>query len=235
MSLITDALAFKNDLCRRTQSVTRDSKRGQLIVVEEIRKNGKDDSYRSEVYYYFAEEVETERVNEVIDLAKEVATYKFMGLAVDSVPAPKLAVVTDLAEPAEQKAEDAKELAKKAKAKAAAVKRAAKKDAATAVANHAATKAVEPEAVYEAPVEETVAPVTVEVKPIMFNKTEREHRSFLSPIIAAALGKDWKKDEENMAKVSELIGSIQGKVAVCDSTGAQLPSFSDAVTQFLTL
>jgi len=63
MSQITDKLAFDNDLCRRTTSVTRDSKRSQLIVVEEIRKNGADDSYRSEVYYHFADDVETEGGN----------------------------------------------------------------------------------------------------------------------------------------------------------------------------
>ena len=233
MSQITDALAFKNDLCRRTTSVTRDAKRGQLIVVEEIRKNGKDESYRSEVYYHFADDVETAGVNAVIDMAKEIATFKFMGLAVDSVPV-KLAVVKDMAKPAEQTPEDAKELAKKAKAKVAAAKRAAKKEAIAADQAVIKAKAVEPEAVYTAPVEEA-APVTAEVKPIMFDKAEREHRSYLSPIIAAALGKDWKKDDENMSKVSELIGTLQGKIAVCDSTGTQLESFSETVTQFLTL
>jgi hypothetical protein len=234
MSQITDKLAFDNDLCRRTTSVTRDAKRGQLIVVEEIRKNGKDESYRSEVYYHFTDDVETANVNAVIDMAKEIATYKFMGMEVGTTPV-KLAVVKDMATPVEQTPEDAKELAKKAKAKVAATKRAAKKEAIAADQAAIKAKVQEPEAVYVAPVEEVVAPVTVEVKPIMFDKAEREHRSYLSPIIAAALGKDWKSEDENMSKVSELIGTLQGKIAVCDSTGAQLESFSDAVTQFLTL
>lgn len=230
-----DKIAFENDLCRRTQSVTRDTKRSQLIIVEEIRKNGKDESYRSEVYYHFADDVDNTKVNEVIDVAKAIATFKFMGMTDYADFGVKEVVVPakDMSEPAPQTDEDAKELAKKAKAKVAAAKRVAKK----AIADNAAaikSKVQEPEAVYVAPVEE-VAPVTVEVKPVMFDKAEREHRSYLSPIIAAALGKDWKKDDENMSKVSELIGTLQGKIAVCDSTGAQLESFSDAVTQFLTL
>ena len=79
MSHIADKLAFENDLCRRTTSVTRDTKRSQLIVVEEIRKNGKDDSYRSEVYYHFADDVENSHVNKIIDTAKAIATFKFLG------------------------------------------------------------------------------------------------------------------------------------------------------------
>jgi hypothetical protein len=215
-------LANTKKLSRKTCSVTRDSKRDQLIIVEEISETGKENP-RSDVYYFFYQDVATTEVNDILSEAKSRATVAFLGLddtkGVETVDAP-VATEEKVAEKPAPKVSKKKVSAKKAAAKKPAAKVVEPELDITPEEFEVAIQQVEAEAVDDLLPDD--APETV-----LYDKANREHATFLRPVVVEALGKDWKKDEASMTKVRSLIAKLNGKVEVSDVEGNVLPAFHD--------
>jgi hypothetical protein len=217
--LNTSELAKENNLSRQTTSVTRDTKRNTLIIVEQVSA-GKEGSTRTETYYRVFEDTDTDKVNVLISEAKAAATLEFLGLA----------QVSDCDEPAEPV--EAKEAPGK-KPKKAGKKPPAKKQAKKEIE--------EPEIVPdddenlfdevdESPEEE---PVKEAVKPVLYDRASRDHTAHLKPLLVKILGKTWKTDKDKYAKVKSLVGQLDGKIAVTDVEGNELPTFKKFVSAYL--
>lgn len=227
-------LARKEGLSRRTLSVTRDAKRSQVIVVEQVsQEESVDNPGRQEVYYRIYDDVETIQLNAMIQDAKDYATREFMGVetsveTVSQCDTVTAKTITDA--PTKQEIEKAaKKAAKDALAAERKVKAAAKKAATAKAAETSETATPEPAAKGEEPfgdddlgaMEDTETPAAE----ILYNKGNREHASQLKPLLLSALGKDWKTDPAKMQKARELISKVNGSVGVTDVEGEVLPSF----------
>ena len=215
-----NAIAADRLLSRKTNSVSRDKGRNQIIITETISQYGvheKADTkvnevIREETYYFFFPDNDSVNVNELLVKSRDAATAMFIGLTYDGntiavpaapAPAPEKVVVE---EPVVEEA-PAKPKAKTVK------KRAAKK----AVAKKAVKKAepapeVEEEIDLDLDLDEPVveeAPVVV-----LFDKGDRTHRAKVSPILVKVLGDDWKSDDANKLKVSKLLVALHGKADI---------------------
>ena len=224
-------LAAERNLSTKTMSVTRDSKRDQLIVVEEVSQPTGPETYRSSIFYFIYDDVPTSDVNELLALSKSGAILAFLGLATvetsqekPDIDAPASGAV------AEPVAED--EAKPKKKAKKAVSKKPAKKPAPLKVAK---TPEPEPEpevdldGLMDDDTEDEPEPDTT----IMYSRTDRSHATNLKPILIKKLGDDWKKDAAKASKVRELIKEISGSIPVTDVAGNVLPTFGPAVEELL--
>lgn len=215
-------LALKYGLSRHTCSVTR--KGEEVVIIEEI-SDGKEDG-RKETYYFFAKSGVPDHLNAVLVKSKDRATRFFLGLEATGVSEPT--------EPKDDGVSDSnKEIDKKKPAKKATKKKAAaKKSAAKEEVADEAPELVTDEAMDlgddfpdEEEKEEEVA--------IMYNKGDREHAAHLRPLLVKNFGKDWKKDSDKVGQVRELIGKLNGKVAVMTPDGEVCSSFEGVVEALL--
>ena len=199
-------LAASAKLSRKTCSVTRDSKRDQIIVVEQVSETNVGDKAellpRTDTYYYIYEDVATTEINDILQECKDRATLSFLGL--DSATG----IVGNVPE------EVAKEETPAPVAKKKTVPRKKK----------ATKKAPEPT---PEPVAEEEDDLLGDDEPItiLYDKANREHAGFLRPIVMEAYGADWKADKETQGKVRSLIAKLNGKVEVSDVEGNLLPKF----------
>lgn len=201
-------LAASAKLSRKTCSVTRDSKRDQIIVVEQVSETTVGDQAellpRTDTYYYIYEDVATTEINAILQECKDRATLSFLGLdmatgIVGNVPE----VEAGKASPKEEPVAKKKSVPRK--------KKATKK---------AAEPTPEPVAEEEDDLLGDDEPIT-----ILYDKANREHAGFLRPIVMEAFGADWKADKETQGKVRSLIAKLNGKVEVSDVEGNLLPKF----------
>lgn len=255
--LNVDALAAENALTRKTQSVTRDKARGQLIIVESVAQTAKTDQgivpIREEIHYYIAPEEMCP--NEALTNAKRTATLAYLGMVDKETATTNVTPIRKVekaeavgevktADPVTETVDDQvdevkEEIATKdqetAPVKKASRKKATRKKAATKKATaKKVVKKQEPEPEPEIDIDlDDVETETEELKVVTFDKTERTHRALLSPVIAEVLGNDWKSDDNNKRKVSGLLTSLNGNVPCCTEDGEAVPEFKKKVAELL--
>lgn len=212
METTANELAKSAGLSRKTCSVTRDSKRDQLIIVEEVSETGTEFP-RRDVFYFIHKDVDTDQINALLQNAKNQATLAFLGLETTKGIVGNAPVeTTDGVKPT---------IASAKEKKAASVAAAKAKKLAAAEAKKAAA-AKEDDLLGE---DDPLADDAPEVEVVLYDKANREHAGFLRPVVIATLGADWKKDDKAMVKVRAAIGKLNGKVAVSDVEGKVLESF----------
>lgn len=219
-------LAFENKLSRKTLSVTRDSKRDQVIVVEQVSV-GSEATLRTETYYRIYPDQETVELNDMIQDAKDYATRQFMGVETLTEAVPQCDSVTPKSitdAPTKQETEKAERVAKKVATKKAPAKKAATKKAAKKAVEATPAPAVKAEEPFSD--DDLGAMSDAEPKAeILYNKGNREHASQLKPILLKSLGQDWKTDTAKMSLARALISKLNGSVGVTDVEGEVLESF----------
>jgi hypothetical protein len=232
-------IAAERNISTETMSVTRDSKRDQLIVVEKVSQPTGPETHRSGVFYFIYDDVPTSDVNELLALSKSGAILAFTGQIGNTKVEEDAAPSTPAAEPEAVKevesveSEEPKPSKKKTAKKA--VKKSLKKKAELKVA-----KAPEPEPEQEPEVDtdfdglDDLPEDDVPENSIMYSRTDKSHATtHLRPILIKKLGSEWKKDAAKASKVRELISELSGNVPVTDLEGNVLPSFSAKVEEIL--
>ena len=220
----TNKLALENNLSRKILSLGFDKKgRGIITTQVSTRRVVKEVALQDRVEeYYFCipEGLPPENLNEELSRCLHISTLNFLGLE-DSKETP--AIVEEKVEEKPAKKKAAKKAAKKATKKA--TKKVEIKEPIVAVE---AVEAVEGDVELDL-LDEVSAPTK-----IMFDKTNKDHRAALAPILPRLLGSKWKEDNKHRARVQELLPALDGKVAVMNE-GSQdvLASFVESVKEFV--
>jgi len=224
-------LALESGLSRKTHSVTRDTKRNQLIVVEEVSKGLEgQEGYRVDQSYFMYEDPKTTDINHYLADAKSAAVMRFLGLdhtkpAETTKPAatPKDPIV-DIDTP-EVEAETPTEKPKpKGRPKKGTAKKGKKKEA------------IAPTAVYEGPAEEDCLGLDNSDEDDtnqVYQKGNSTHAECLKSILNEKYGKGWPKDKVIVGVVKGLVAKIKDTVAVVNAEGEMLSSFEEYVVSYL--
>jgi len=236
-------LAARNRLSVKTTSVTRDTKRSQIIIVEEVSQQVDPDQIRTSVYYYFADDTKTADINTLLMIAKEEAIVLFLGLngafeaispdvkseensaevAVEVEPEPEPVAAVAEAEPIKKKTR------KRTSKKKAATLKVADEPIEVAPVVEVGVAVSEPEAVAD----DDDLDLGDDEETVLYNKTDKGHLAFIRPIIHDQYGPNWKEDESHKMKVRTLIRDLNGKVPVTNVKGEVLPTFKDACIKLL--
>lgn len=218
--------ALTNRLSRKTHSVTRDTKRNQLIIVQEVSVGVKDtEGYRAEQSYYMYEDPETSGVNALLCKSRDLATMAFLGLTETK---------TSVVEPSKEVEEapivdiDTPEVKVEEKPKAKAAKKPRK-------------KAVKKEEVVQAPAEVYTADDddglglddSDDDTNELYEKGNTAHAAHLKTLLNEKYGKAWPKDKEKVGVVKGLVEKIKGTLPVMDGEGEMLASFETYVVSYL--
>lgn len=220
---LLNELALAKGLSRTTHSVTRDTKRLQLIIVQEVSSGLKDtEGYRYEQTYYMYVDPKTCEVNALLCKSRDLATMAFLGLEDDAKPATVSEPIVDIDTPEvkeEVKVEEKPKPAKKPRKKAAPKKEAPK---------------VAPAEVYEAPVDDGLGLDDDEDDTNeLYQKGTVAHAAHLKSILNEKFGKGWPKEKATVAIVKKLVAEITDSVAVVDGEGEMLASFEEYVLTYL--
>jgi hypothetical protein len=241
--LNTNKLASENKLSRKTLSVTRDTKRNQLIITHEVTQGVLgEEGYRSEITYHLSEDTPTDNINSVLDKVRREATLSFLGLEeeeeeeVKPKSARKSKAVTKAKEepkpePKPEPIEEPKEAAVEEEAKPKPVKKkVARKKKAAALRS---VPKEEPVVEEEGPELDLGDPLLDDAPNEKYQKGNTNHAQHLQELIEAKYGKQWRKDTEVVATIKALVGRINNRVEVVNSEGTILPTFIEYVNGYL--
>ena len=216
-------LAEDKKLSVEVCSLTRDSKRDQLIIVVKVSEHIEGREPRITVDYHLFQDCKTEAINDILAQCKADSINAFLGISGEEV------TPTVEAEPVAE--------SKPAKKKTAAKKKTTKKPP---VQKKADLK------VAESPKEEDSDDLDTDFdledegakeeetpKLVMYDKTKVTHKDHLRPIVHKVFGEDWRTDKEAKDKVRSAIKELDGKVAVTDSDGKVLESFNETTERLL--